>query len=317
LLDGLPSGFSPPNGDPVGPSGLAVHGETLYVTIGLGDAIVSGPAPNTQVANPNPSSPIFSSVLAMRLDRPYRNLDGGFSLTLADQFALKSGSHVRLRNAHGATLSVRLVADIPDYVPEPVPGVPTNVRQSNPFGIAVAKDHLYIPDASSNSLRVVNLHSGALSTITNFAPLPNTRGFGPPVVEAVPNSVRRIGDQLLVTVLSGFPFPIGAAQVRLVDPKTGKDSPFIAGLNAAIDVLPINESRHESSFLTLEFSMDLLGLPQPPPGRLSLFASRTAAPSVLADCLITPTSMTRDKRTGDIYVTEIFTGRVVRVAPLY
>ena len=65
LIDGLPAGFAAPNNDPSGPSGLAMQGRTLYVAIGLGDAVLSGPLPNSFVANPNPSSPIFSSVLAI------------------------------------------------------------------------------------------------------------------------------------------------------------------------------------------------------------------------------------------------------------
>jgi AMMECR1 domain-containing protein len=34
---------------------------------------------------------------------------------------------------------------------------------------------------------------------------------------------------------------------------------------------------------------------------------------VIADCLITPTSMAEDVSNGSVYVTEIFTGRVMRV----
>ena len=37
------------------------------------------------------------------------------------------------------------------------------------------------------------------------------------------------------------------------------------------------------------------------------------APTVLAGCLITPTSMTLDEKTGTLYITELATGRVVSV----
>jgi hypothetical protein len=59
LLDGLPSA---PNdiGDPSGPAGVFMRGRTLYVAIGVGDTTL----PN-QFPNPSPSSPIFSSVLAI------------------------------------------------------------------------------------------------------------------------------------------------------------------------------------------------------------------------------------------------------------
>ena len=311
LIDGLPAGFSPPNNDISGPSGLALRGHTLFVAIGLGDAVVNGAIPATQVPNPNPSSPIFSSVLAIRFHDRGELPDHGGTLTLADHFALKNGSELTLGHGHDR-MTIRLVGDFPDYTPEPRPGEPNNVRQSNPFGLVVADDDIYVNDASTNQVRTVDIDSGAIGTLTSFGPLPNTRGFGPPVVEAVPDSIHLFEDQLLVTLLSGFPFPLGGAQVRTVDPDAGTNAPFITGLTSAIDVLPVRVSRCATAFLTLEFSADQLapGLP----GRMRYFASPTATPSVVADCLITPTSMARDARTGKVYVTEISTGRVMTVS---
>jgi len=312
LVDGLPSGFSPPNNDPSGPSGLAMQGSTLYVTIGLGDAIIAGPLPGTQIANPTPSSPLFSSVLAFKLGRHGVSLNDGFIMTPADQSALKSNSSVNLHNANGDTATVRLVSDFPDYLPEPVPGVPDNVRQSNPFGVAIIDSLLYVPDASSNSLRVVNLDTGASQTLTSFAPLPNNLfPFGPPVVEAVPNSIRRFGDGLFVTLLSGFPFPPGGSEVLAIDPVTGNQTPFISGITAAIDMAPVMR-KGNLSVLTLEFSTNML-LPQPAPGRLSIYRLPFTTRAVVADCLITPTSMAIDKDSRFAYITEIFTGRVIKV----
>jgi len=308
FVDGLPSGFSPPEGDPSGPSGLTLVGNTLYITIGLGDAIIAGPLPNTQVVNPNSSSPLFSSVLAIDLGPKGKEFNGGFTLTAADQSSLANHQSVRLQNASGDSVAMRMVANFPDYVPEPVDGVPDNVRQSNPFGIVAIDDHLYIPDASSNNLRVVDLPSGTFHTLTAFAPLVNTRGFGPPVSEAVPNSIRRFGDSLLVTLLAGFPFSPGGAQVVLVDPATGNQTPFVTGLTSAIDVMPI-KSKANTALLTLEFSTDML---VPLPGRLSLYSSPSAVPSVVSSCLNTPTSMAQDKD-GQVYIVEIFTGRLLRV----
>jgi hypothetical protein len=98
------------------------------------------------------------------------------------------------------------------------------------------------------------LQTGNFTVLTTFAPLPNNRGFGPPVVEAVPDSIHLVGNQLLVTLLSGFPFPLGNAQVRAVDPVTGNSTPFITGLTSAIDVLPDGDG----GFFTLEYSADML-----------------------------------------------------------
>jgi hypothetical protein len=313
LVDGLPSGFSPPNNDPSGPSGLALQGNTLFVTIGLGDAVIAGPIPGTQIANPTPSSQLFSSVLAFKLTRHGTNLNGGFTMTPADQAMLKSSSSASLHNSNGDLITVSLVADFPDYLPEPVAGAAANVRQSNPFGVVAIDNLLYVPDASSNSLRLVNVDTGSFQTLTSFAPLPNSLfPFGPPVIEAVPNSVRRFGDGLFVTLLSGFPFPPGGAQVLAIDPSTGNQTVFITGLTAAIDMTPLKRSDN-MSVLTLEFSTNML-LPQPAPGRLRIYRPPYNTSSVVADCLITPTSMALDKTGSQAYVTEIFTGRVIKVA---
>lgn len=310
LIGGLPSGITPPNNDPSGPSGLVFRGNTLYVIIGLGDAIVNGSIPNTQVPAPHPSSPIFSSLLALRFDHHYQTWPGGFNLTLADQVALKNGLTVNLTNSEGEALHVRLIADLPDYSPEPVPGEPNNVRQSNPFGAAIFGNSLYIPDASNNTLRAVDLDTGAARTVTAFAPIPNPLPFGPPVSEPVPNSIQLVGDRLLVTLLTGFPFAPGSSQVRSVDPSTGQDAAFISGLTSSIDVAPFHLKR-TTGFLTLEFSADMLS---GAPGRMRFYDSPNAQGTVVADCLITPTSMAVDERSGDVFVTEIFTGRVVKVA---
>jgi hypothetical protein len=314
LIDGLPSGFSPPDNAPSGPSGLAMRGRTLYLTIGNGDTTLAGSVPGTDVPNPQPSSPIFSSVLALHFSAHVERTTGGFSLTGEDHQALKDGLQIQLDNGRGDRLTVRLVADFPDWISEPRPGEPNNVRHSNPFGLALADDELYVADASMNSVRVVELETGNTRTLVTFPPLPNTRGFGPPFVEAVPDGIRVLSPkQLLVTLLSGFPFPLGEARVLVVDRDTGETEPFITGLTSAIDVLPFrNGGPHGISFLTLEFSADML-VPGTP-GRLTLFAPDTA-PVVLSDCLITPTGMARDERTGGVFVTEIATGRVVGLTP--
>jgi len=307
LIDGLPSAFAAPNNDPSGPSGLAMRGRTLYVAIGLGDAVLNGPLPASFVPNPNPSSALFSSVISIHFSAGSEMNTNGFTLSLSDQITLKNGATVNLDNGGGDKMSIKLVVDFPDYVPEPRPGLPNGVRQSNPFGLAIHGEQLYVPDASANTVRAVDIETGTFSTLTTFGPLPNNRGFGPPVVEAVPDSVRLTGKQLLVTLLTGFPFPIGNSQVRAVDIETGTSTPFITGLTSAIDSLPDGDG----GFLTLEFSTNMLA--PSTPGRLSFYASPAATPMVIANCLITPTSMAQKAKAADIFVTEIFTGRVIKI----
>lgn len=311
LLDGLPSGFAAPNHDPSGPSGLLMHGRTLYVTIGTGDAVVNGAAPGIVVANANPSSPLYSSVLAIHFSANVEMTTSGFTLSGADQVALKAGSLVVRDDGAGDKLAIELVADFSDYVSDPRPGQPANVRASNPFGLVRMGERLFVVDASMNNIRIVELDSGAVGTLMAFAPLPNTRGFGPPVVEAVPDSIRVFEGQLLVTLLTGFPFPIGGAQVRVVDPATGAHAPLITGLTSAIDALPLKDG----GFLTLEFTTDMLAGVPPPPGRLQKFATPGSSPVVINNTLFTPTRLELDEKTGSLFITEIFAGRIVKLTP--
>lgn len=310
LVDGLPAGLAAEGGTS-GPSGLAMRGRKLYVTIGAGDATLPAGPPGAEVPNPAPSSPILSSLLELRFSAGVERKTDGFTMTVADHDALANGDRVKLRDGRGGTLTVRLIADFPDFTPSPRPDLPDAVRPSNPFGVVADKKTLYVVDAAANAAYLVDARSKESSTFAVFAPVPNTRGFGPPVSEAVPDSIRLFGDRLLVTILTGFPFPPGAAQVRALDPATGESEPLITGLTTAIDVLPI-ETANGTEFLTLEFSAEMLASP-PLNGRLRRYATPDGPPQVLADCLVSPTSMARDEKTGAIFITEIFTGRIVKI----
>ena len=59
LIDGLPSGPAAPNNDPSGPSAMWLDGNSLYIAIGAGNTVLSGPAPGSEIPNPNVASPIF------------------------------------------------------------------------------------------------------------------------------------------------------------------------------------------------------------------------------------------------------------------
>ena len=69
-------------------------------------------------------------------------------------------------------------------------------------------------------------------------------------------------------------------------------------------------SEGDTDHLVLQFSTDMLA---DDPGSLLRFETPTSAPSVVADCLITPTSMTLDEKTDTLYITELATGRVVSI----
>lgn len=333
VLDGLPAGPSAEGGIS-GPSGLAVQGRTVYVAIGAGNGVQPGPAPGTEKANPNSASPLLSSLLAVRVPANIEETTAGFTLTPADHAALKGGARLTLSNGAGDRLTVELVADFPDYTPNPRPDFADNVRASNPFGVAVNGSLIYVVDASQNVVRVVGADSGAYRTLASFNPYNNPLPFGPRVIDAVPSSVRLLGDRLLVTTLTGFPFPAGVAQVLQVDTLGDEPAPLINGLTAGIDVLPVRvppfadagpplatrkaggagqgvPSVEQAHFFVLSISDDLA---QGKPGRLLMYDSATAAPVTLAAPLVGPTCIARDPRSGDLFITSIFTGLVYRVS---
>lgn len=311
LLDGLPSGPAAPNGEPSGPSALVMNGNKLYIAVGSGNSVLNGPAPGSEIPNPNPNSPIFSSVLELRLHPLFRFIRRSYNLTPADHTSLANGNTVFL-GAFGPGLArLRLVANFPDFTPAPRPGFPNLVRPSNPFGLAFHSNTLYVADAAQNNIRTVDLDGGSIGTLITYPARMNPLPFGPPFIDPVPDSLRLFGNRLLVTFLTGFPFPSGLADVRQFDLESGQESQLIGGLTSAIDVLPVDEGGFCTSIYTLEFSTSML---TGAPGRLQRFDSPTAQPTLISNTLISPTSMARHPASGDLLVTEIFPGRITRIS---
>lgn len=312
LVDGLPSGQAAPNGDPSGPSAMVLRGNTLYIAIGGGNATMNGPAPGTELPNPNINSPIFSSVLELRLS-PFAlaGSSTNYHLTSADHSRLASGQTIQLGRSWLSRSWLRSVGNFADYTPNPRPDLPTNVRLSNPFGIAISGDTIYVVDASQNMLRTIDLDDGSIDVLVNYPARPNPNfPMGPPFIDPVPDSLRLFNNKLLVTFLTGFPFPAGTADVRQYDLETGAESRLIGGLSSSIDVLPVDEGGFCSTAYTLEFSTAMtVGAP----GRLQRFDTPSGPPTLISDSLISPTSMARDPESGDLFVVETFTGRIMRL----
>lgn len=308
LVDGLPSGIGAEG--PSGPSGLDMRGRSLFVAIGEGDGVLPGPVQGTMIPNPNPSSPLLSSVLRIDFSANVERHGQGFSLSPAQHNLLANGGVVTLRNGSVGWIEISLVADFPNSVPNPLPFFAGNVRQSNPFALAAGGDNLFVADGGMNSVVRVNISSGEWRTLTVFPPRPNPLPFGPPVIEAVPDGIRLEGNRLLVTLLTGFPFVPGLSEVRQVDTRTGANSPFIGGRSSAIDVLEERTQHGQTQHFVLEFSTNFLANQ---PGQLLAFEAPFYPPQVIASGLISPSGMVRDSVSGDIFITEIFTGRIIRV----
>ena len=232
-------------------------------------------------------------------------------LSPADEQTLAAGQSVHLSNGGGDTVDIELVANFPDYVSDPLPGFPAIVRGSNPFGLVVVADQLYVTDGGRNLVWQVDIPTGSFSPLATFPTIPNPLfpAVGGPVVEAVPTGIEYADGELLVTLFRGVPFAPGTSAVVQIDPSTGVQSPFLSGLKTAIGVLGIKDGGEES-YLVLQNSSG----PAPffaGPGLVLQFDSPGGAPTVLADCLARPTAMLRDAKTGTLYVTELLTGRIV------
>jgi hypothetical protein len=278
-----------------------MRGRTLYVAIGIGDTIKPGPVQGTAVPNLPPSSPIFSSILAIHFSANVEKTTGGFAMSLADHHTLAVGQRVTLSNGGGDTVAIDLVANFPDYVPRPFP-IPGIVRGSNPYDLVVAADHAYVTDGGRNLVFKVDLPTGAFSVLAEFPNIANPYPFGPPSVEAVPTGIAYSKGQLLVNLFRGAPFPPGSSVVESVNSVTGVHEPFIGGLKTAIDVLPVN-SRPGTEFLVLQYD-SIQGPFFGGPGLVLRYPSPGAAPELITDCLATPTSMALDDKAGVLYVTE-------------
>jgi hypothetical protein len=309
LIEGLPSGISRAEepGSPSGPSGVAVQDRTIYVTIGVGDAVLPGPAPGTEQANPSVASPILASLLSLQSSAPLDTAAGGFILNASDHTALKNGQTITLHNSAGDDLLVRLIADFPDYTTEPRGDFPANVRAGNPFGVAVQGQTLYVVDASQNVVRRVDANTGETTTLAAIGKIPNPTPVGAPFIDPVPDSIHFRGDDLVVTTLTGFPFPAGGSSVLRVS-TSGTVSPLLSGLTTGIDSAPLGNGAGDP-LVVLEFSTNML---QGAPGRLRL-VTPAGASTTIAENLPTPTSMAVDPVTGEIFVTHIFPGFITRI----
>ncbi len=308
IIDALPSGFHGPGNDATGPSSVLLMGRRLYILIGNGDIAIAA-AGGIERLNPAPSSPLFASVLMLEFLTDGPRIPLGFSMPPSAHAVLAAGRGVYLTNVDGDTARLGRLVALPAPIAEPRPDVPDNVRISNPFGMTGNDARLDIADAARNLVWSVQINTREPQILATLPPVPNTLApMGPPVVESVPASIRGFRDALLVSYLTGFPFGPGAARVVSIDRHTGAVTPVILGLRTAIDVLPVTRGR--GLFYVLEYSTDFLA---GAPGRLLVVEDPNRPPLVLAEGLQGPTNMAIDVRTGDVFVSEIKTGRIMRV----
>ena len=308
VIDQLPSGFHGAANDPTGPTAVLLFDRRLYILIGNGDVSIAG-AGGIERVNPSPSSPLFSSILLLELPPYVNDVPTGFHLPPSAHAAFARGEGASLTIADGQSARLSRLVDFVDYVPMPRPDAPDNVQISNPFSMVGSAARFHVTDASRNVVWTVGPAQLTPQALVTFPSVPNTTpAVGPPVVAPVPTAIRAWRDDLLVSFLTGFPFGPGAARVARVDRRTGAESTLIGNLTTALDVLPV--SRGRGQFYVVEYSTNFLA---GAPGRVLLVEDPDRAPLEIATGLQRPTSVSQDRRTGDLYVTEIGTGRIVRI----
>lgn len=307
LFEGMPSGTEVTLAGGSGPAAMALRGRTLYVTIGTGDGERRGPTAGTSIHNPaGPSSPLFATILEIRFSNDIDAVTGTFRLTPQHQRDLADGLTVQLDDGSGSVAHVSVLVRLPVSEPDPV----AIYRFSNPWGLALTEDGatLYLTDASQNTVSQIDTATGRRRRLTRFAPVPNPTPVGAPVLDSVPTSVRIYGNQLLVSLLTGFPFVPGNSRVMTVDRETGAQEQFMFSLTSVTDVI-WRQRPDRPQFFAIEFSQNQSATPAPP-GRLLRFDG--AEPQVAPFPLITPVSLAFDESTQDLYILEL-RGQILRL----
>lgn len=192
---------------------------------------------------------------------------------------------------------------------------------TNPYDLTVDPDgSLLVSDSGINAVLRVNI-DGEVSRYVDIAPL---AGVASTALDSVPTGLTRGPDgALYVGILSGHPYPEGAARVYRLEDRNGdgdamdeaETTVYADGFTAVTDVA----FDTDGSLLVLEMSNDLATLDgigyarsAEYPGRLVRWRGEGQEPEVVADGLFSPTALAVGAD-GDVFVSEEFAGRVVRI----
>jgi hypothetical protein len=212
IADGLASMANTPGNDSaIGPHGILVLGaDTVLITNG-------GPTEPQDTAG----NTILRDTLAAQ--NPVANLFG----------------KVLLIGPRGRPIALADIWDFERRVnPDQTLGNPA--IDSNPVDLLLDRFRLVVADAGGNAIDVVQPW-GAISALTVFKNRLVPNPFNPQApqipMQAVPTAIEEGPDhQYYVSQLTGFPFPVGGANVYRVNPRTGAQSVYASGFTNIMDI---------------------------------------------------------------------------------
>lgn len=192
------------------------------------------------------------------------------------------------------------------------------ILETHPYGMVGGADgNLYVADAGGNMILKVNPRNGDVTLVTVVeglpGPMPNPARGGANEMDPVPTGIAQAADgTLYVSLLPGFPFPPGAAQVLRVT-TDGATSMLTDGLTMVTD-LKLAPDGNLYAVTLAEFTEQG---PTPGSGAITR-VGMDGSLEVVADGLMFPTAIAFAQN-GDAYVTingigAPGTGQVVRMA---
>jgi hypothetical protein len=214
VAKGLASFAPVGGGNAIGPHGVFVKGDDVFVTNGGPTAPTRGMPPVPVLRDP--------------------------TLVAEDPISALYGTLLELRR-HGGP---RLIADIWKFEDEnnPDAGVGNPLVDSNPVDVWAGRGRFYVADAGGNTVLRAS-ENGSIDVVSIFPNVPTPNPMPPPAeprvipMNAVPTGVVRGPDgYLYVSQLTGFPFPVGGAKVFRVNPWTGAVTTYASGFTNAMDL---------------------------------------------------------------------------------
>ena len=274
VLEGLPSHAAPDGSAATGPQDISLHGFGAYLVTGLGGNVA------------------------------FREQLG----ELGPQF----GQLWKVSPFGG----LRAVADLTQFEEDENPDG-SEVPDSNPNGVLARAARRYVVDAGGNDLLKVG-PTGRIKVLavfpTRLVPAPPGIPDLPPELpmDAVPTNVAEGPDRdLYVSQLTGFPFPVGGANIYRVDRRGGEPEVYASGFTNVTDLA----FAPDGSLYVVEIATNGL-LSGDTTGALKRVNPDGSVDTVVSEGLTEPYGVAVSRK-GHVYVTNFGTsagdGEVVRV----